>query len=238
MKQYILGVLFAIVSVSVAMAQNNEKHVFILSGQSNMKRFNPDETFIPTLNKEFGAEQVLVIKDAQGGQPIRRWYKEWQPEEGEYTEGTGDLYDQLMQKVKPALEGVTVKSVTFIWMQGERDAKEGHGNVYKESLIGLINQLKEDLGTKQINFIIGRLSDFGVNNTKQPHWDVIREAQMQAVKEIPNAVWVDCDDLNDGEAKGGKVIKNGLHYSLEGYKVLGERYANTAINLIKKNNTN
>jgi len=234
MKKFILGIFVSIISVAAFHAQSNEKHVFILSGQSNMARFKPDQTFAPILNKKFGEEQVLVIKDAQGGQPIRRWYKYWQPEEGENTEGTGDLYDQLMQKVKSALEGVTVKSVTFIWMQGERDAKDGHGNVYKESLIGLINQLKKDLKREEINFIIGRLSDFGVNSTKQPHWDVIREAQMLAAKEIPNTVWIDCDDLNDGESKGGKILENGLHYSIEGYKILGERYAKTAIELIEK----
>lgn len=233
MKQYILGIFVTVISITTFQAQSNEKHVFILSGQSNMARFKPDQIFTPMLNKEFGAAQVLVIKDAQGGQPIRRWYKDWQPEEGENTEETGDLYDQLMQKVNPALKGVTVKSITFIWMQGERDAKEGHGNVYKESLIGLLNQLKKDLKTEEINFIIGRLSDFGVRSTKQPHWNVIREAQMLAAQEIPNAAWVDCDDLNDGESKGGKILKNGLHYSVEGYKVLGERYANTAIDLVR-----
>lgn len=216
------------------LAQANEKHVFILSGQSNMARFKPEPTFIPLLNETFGEAQVLVVKDAKGGQPIREWYKDWQPEEGKYTEQKGKLYDRLMEKVKPALEGIAVKSVTFIWMQGERDAKEGHGSVYEKSLIGLYNQLKQDLNQPEINFIIGRLSDFGVSSTKNPDWNMIRDIQVKVAATLPKATWVDCDDLNDGESKGGKIINNGLHYSIEGYKTLGIRYAEAAIKLINK----
>jgi len=43
---------------------------------------------------------------------------------------------------------------------------------------------------------------------------------------------VNTDDLND-KSKDGKTT-NGLHYTEEGYKLLGQRFAEKAITLIKK----
>jgi len=46
--------------------------------------------------------------------------------------------------------------------------------------------------------------------------------------------WVDTDDLNDGKNPQGKEIKNDLHYSVDGYKLLGQRFADKAIELITR----
>jgi hypothetical protein len=81
-------------------AAADKVHLFILSGQSNMAGLNPDISFTPTLKKEFSKDTVIVIKDAVGGQPIRRWYKQWKPACGEVAKGNGDLYDRLMGKVR------------------------------------------------------------------------------------------------------------------------------------------
>ena len=63
--------------------QNEGKHLFILSGQSNMQGLNPEESFTPAVENEFGKENVIIVKYALGGQPIRRWYKKWTPPEGD-----------------------------------------------------------------------------------------------------------------------------------------------------------
>jgi hypothetical protein len=203
------------------------KHLFILSGQSNMAGLNPDLSFTPAVAREFGASSVIVVKDAQGGQPIRRWYKQWKPEGvTAAAAGQGDLYDRLMAKVRNATEGQPLASVTFVWMQGERDAKENHGKVYAESLKGLVAQLEADLDRKDIHVVIGRLSDCENNNPKVPGWNVVREAQVKAASELPSAAWVDTDDLNGP--------KNGLHYDKPGYAELGKRFAASAIDLIRK----
>jgi hypothetical protein len=65
-----------------------------------------------------------------------------------------------MKKVGEAIEGEKIEAVSVIWMQGERDAHEGWGKVYAASLKGLIEQFREDLGREDINFVIGRISDF------------------------------------------------------------------------------
>ncbi|MCM8529005.1 MAG: sialate O-acetylesterase [Lentisphaeraceae bacterium] len=227
-------VIFVLISSLLLSLTANEKHLFILSGQSNMAGLKPEESFIPTVEKEFGKENVIVIKDAQGGQPIRRWFKEWKDALGKKPAKNGDLYDRLMTKVKPAVKDQKLSSVTFLWMQGERDAREKHGEVYKASFIGILEQLKADLGIKDINFVIGRLSDFDMENKKYPHWTKLREVQVALADESPRGAWVDTDDLNDGKNRKGKEIKDDLHYSADGYVTFGKRLAEKAIGLIKK----
>ena len=102
------------------------KHLFILSGQSNMHALDPSQTFTPALAKEFGEANIIVVKNAVSGQPIRRWYKDWKPAKNWVPEkpeekppvATGDLNDVLMKEVNKAMQGQRIQSVTFIWMQG------------------------------------------------------------------------------------------------------------------------
>lgn len=208
-------------------AQADEgKHLFILSGQSNMAGLDPKASFLPAVEKEFGADKVIVIKDAQGGQPIRRWHKEWKPAKGEVKGNHGDLYDRLMGKVKPAIEGQKLATVTFVWMQGERDARESHGEVYGKSFMGLIRQLEADLGRDDVNFVIGRLGSGQLGGNRYPHWAMVRDAQVEVAEDSKKGAWIDTDDC---PLKGDK-----LHYTPEGYKMMGQRFADKAIELIRK----
>ena len=230
------AIAFLLGHVLVAQADDKPKHLFILSGQSNMAGLRPNESFTPTVEKEFGKENVIVVHDALGGQPIRRWFKEWKPPKGDTPKATGDLYDRLMKKVAAATKSQEFASVTFIWMQGERDAKEKFAEVYAASLNGLFKQVSTDLKYDSLNVVLGRLSDFDMKNSRYAHWTKIRDAQVKVAESHPRGAWVDTDDLNDGKNRRGKEIKNDLHYSAEGYKVLGKRFADEAIKLVKKEN--
>lgn len=223
--------LLAVLCGSAVWADSG-KHLFILSGQSNMGGLKPDESFTPAVEKAFGKDNVVVVYAAWGGQPIRRWYKNWKPEKGDAPDKLGDLYDQLMEKVEGATKDHEFASATFIWMQGERDAREQHGNVYEASLQGLCDQVSKDLGRDDLKVVIGRLSDHDMENKRYKHWTLVRDVQVHFAESYPSGAWVDCDDLNDGTNRRGKPIKNDLHYSAEGYKVLGERFAAKAIELI------
>lgn len=208
------------------------KHLFILSGQSNMAGLKPQQSFTPEVEKRFGKEKVIVVHDAQGGQPIRRWFKGWKPLEGAAPEGNGDLYDRLMKKVSTATKGQEIASVTFLWMQGENDARHSQGAVYEVSLKGLVGQVSDDLKQERVNLVIGRLSDFGNEKPEFPHWEMIRKAQEKFAEDAEHGAWVDTDDLNDGITRQGKEVKNDLHYTAEGYITFGKRLAEAAIKLI------
>ncbi len=232
--QYSLLPLLSLAAVAAPVNAAGGVHLFVLSGQSNMAGLDPDESFTPAVQEAFGKDHVVVVKDAVGGQPIRRWYKKWRSAAGASPVTNGDLYDRLLAKVKTATQGQDLASVTFLWMQGERDAKEKHAADYAASLTGLFDQLAADLGRTDMNVVIGRLSDFDMANKRYPHWTMIREIQVDVAESHPRGAWVDTDDLNDGLNRRGKPIKNDLHYSAVGYKIFGERLAEKAILLIKQ----
>ena len=207
-------------------------HLFMLSGQSNMAGLDPSKSFIPTVQSALGEENVTVVKDAHGGQPILRWYKDWKSADGKKPDNAGDLYDRLMKKVKKASENKEFDTVTFVWMQGESDTRQ-HGQVYAKSLRGLIEQLATDLGRDDVNVVIGRISDHDVRNARHRYWAMVRDAQVEVAEEYPRGAWVDTDDLNDGIDAKGRQIKDDVHYSVEGYRELGKRFAEKAIELIE-----
>lgn len=225
-------VCFAVLLILVGLtglasgADVQKVHLFILSGQSNMAGLNPDLSFTPTVTEALAQDKVIVVKSAQGDQPIRGWFKQWKPAKGRTLAGNyqaGDLYDKLMSKVNPAIEGIKPDTITFVWMQGERDAKEMHGEVYAASMRGVIEQLRTDLKRPDMCAVIGRLSD--CMNGSKTHWDMVRAAQVEVAQTDPRVAWVDTDDLN-GE-------KDGLHYSEEGYVELGKRFAQASLDLMK-----
>jgi len=217
------------VSSLTARAEDAKKvRLFILSGQSNMAGLDPDISFTPTVKAAFPDDEVIVVKSAQGGQPIRRWYEEWNPGPGKKASGggnsNGDLYDRLMRAVRSAVGDKKPETIAFVWMQGERDARELHGDVYAASLKGLIEQLRGDLGRRDVVAVIGRLSDFSNGNDRYGNWDEVRAAQVEVAEADPLAGWIDTDDLNGPN--------DGLHYG-KGYVELGKRFAEKAIELIE-----
>jgi hypothetical protein len=202
--------------------------LFILSGQSNMVGLKPEESFTPALQKAFPNDDLVVVKHASNGQLIKLWYKGWKLTADDSTKGNGRLYDQLMAKVKQAMADKPAPvSITFVWMQGEADANhKGYGDVYRAALQGLLEQLQADLGRKDIDFVLGRISDYGNNLPERPDWNPIRKVQVEFAEAYERGAWIDTDDLN-GPA-------NGLHYPPEGYRTMGERFAEKAIALITK----
>ncbi|MEO1148529.1 MAG: sialate O-acetylesterase [Cyanobacteria bacterium J06638_22] len=209
-------------------------HLFILSGQSNMNGVKPEEVFIPAVEKRFGVDCVIVVKDSQGGQPIRRWDKGWNDEQNGVDVAIGDLYNRLIKKVKEAVAGRELKTVTFIWMQGERDAREGNASRYAESFQRVLQQIEEDLGHEGINYVIGRLNDFGMTHPEYPDWQPMREVQMELAGASKRGRWVDTDDLNDGVRSNGKYVENDLHLTVEGYRRFADRLANSTIELLQR----
>jgi len=233
-KTACLATTIGFLAVAGTCSAETGKHLFILSGQSNMAGVRPHESFTPTLEKHFGAGNVIVVRSAQGGEPIRRWYKAWRPKEGAMPEGNGDLYEVMLGRIREAIAGIRPQTVTFLWMQGERDAREGHGEVYAESLRGLMEQLAGDLDRQDINVVVGRLSDHDLNNERFPHWSMIRGIQTKFVEERPHSALVDTDDLNDGVGRKGEAMVNDLHYTADGYRIFGQRLAEASIGLINQ----
>ncbi|OVE77360.1 hypothetical protein BVX99_02775 [bacterium F16] len=198
------------------------KHLFILSGQSNMGNLNGPVYFNPYVEAFYGKHNVAIAKRDRGGRAISLWYKNWTSAKGETRKGNGGLYDMLMTEVKSKMAGQTFDTATFIWMQGESDSGPNSAPVYFESLKGVLKQLENDLGRTDFNVVIGRINN--VNADKSPSWRLIREEQVRFANEWPSGAWVSTDDL--------WTKKTGVHMTRDGYRILGQRYAKQAIKLL------
>lgn len=178
--------------------------LIILSGQSNMARFDVDKYFTPIIEEEI--DNSIIVKDAEEGSPISDWL------------GDDILYNRLMDKVYEAIDDKEIRSVTFVWMQGESDALQDMGSSYEDRLRELFELVTRDLGYTE--FIVGRLSRYGIDDNYLYSWEVIRDVQVSVGNEY--GTWVDTDD----------IPRDGIHYSEEGYAILGEIFADSVIDLI------
>ena len=193
----------------------DSNHLFILSGQSNMGGMDL-EHFTTHTNSWAADNNVNVdhIKVNQGGRPISEWYNV-------DTDSPVDPLNQILSQI-PNIE---YDSVTLLWMQGEADARlKTPISEYDEAFTGMLSVLSDATGV-EVEKVDGRLSDFAGPRHDVETWNALREYKM-------NGQWVDTDDLNDFPDS-----PNDLHYTNEGYRLLGERFAEKAINIIAEANT-
>lgn len=208
------------------------RHLFILSGQSNMTP-TLSASFQKCVEQVFGKDKVLVTMTGHPGQPIKHWVKSWTPPEGMQDpkpEANGPLYDKLIQNVRHRLKDERPASVTFIWMQGEADSENRWASVYQKSFLTMVDQIKTDLGAEKIQFVVGRINDYWL---QKPDGKAMREVLMKLGDEHENGAWIDTDDLNQGvNPWGGYSFMDG-HYPPAGYVVMGQRFAKEACRLIQ-----
>ena len=240
MKTITLLTLLIAASATVGAAADKPVHLFILSGQSNMQGMDPETGFMPEAKQLFKGDKVVYIKVAKGGQPICRWLEEWldiaekkgldaKHRARIHKGGKVEFYQPILDQYQEMLEKhPKLASVTFCWMQGERDANGGAQAAYKESLKLLISKLRRDLKRPDMNIVIGRIGDYALD---RPSCVAVRKAQREIVDEDPRGAWVDVDDLNDRMVKGKMV--SAVHYNRpEGYITLGRRFARQGYALV------
>ena len=254
MKRHLLiGLVATVCSIGSSFADDvSEKILFILSGQSNMQAIRPKDDFQPRVEKEFGADKVMVVHEAIGGRPIRMWVHDWAPAADWKVDpkipntkqpnkaDNGIIYKDMMKEVLEETQGKMPKAIAFCWMQGERDARERHSAVYERSLKTIFKQLEADFPNVPIVYSIGRLSDFGKDNNQKfyPEWEEVIAAQTKVAADTPYAAIVDTDDLNTGKSRPSwkdKKVRDyvdDLHMTQEGYKILGTRFAESSIKLL------
>ena len=239
-----LSLLFSVLVLAPLSAQTPAEkpaHLFILSGQSNMAGMDPKLGLEPEGALLFPNANVAYIKVAAGGQPIRYWVAEWDEIAKKHgvdvekaraaDKNKGTIYYKLILDQYAALlkKYPNPASVTFCWMQGESDAKKNFQEPYNEALKQLITNLRRDLKQPEMKFVIGRISDH--KKAGDAPWEAVRQGQVNLAKSDPLGAWVDCDDLNNKEKNG--VTTDDLHYTKEGYELLGRRYVRQAKLLIE-----
>lgn len=207
------------------------KHLFILSGQSNMTGTVKD-AFTERVQERYGEENAVVVISSRGGRGIRFWVEDYrQPGDRGLTpkkmNSNGEEYPRLMNAVMDTAKDDSFDTVGFIWMQGESDANNRLSEVYEESFRKLIARLEKDLGRDDLYYVIGRINDYARSRPDNEHWHRVRAAQVRLGSTKGNA-WIDTDDLNGGSED---QPDGDIHFPREGAVIVGQRFADKAIEI-------
>ena len=232
-ESFLLVFLLALAYGLSANPKKSGNHLFVLSGQSNMTG-GLKAGFVKTVEDTFGKDKVVVVHHSKSGRGIRFWDKDYEfpenyrfPGKGVPSERTklqhGQEYGPLIEKAREAYEGKPFDTVTFVWMQGESDGGRGLAPAYEKSFLRMLNRIKNDLERKDVAFVIGRIND---SRMSDPNWTAMRKVLVKLAENTEHGEWIDTDDLSEPE--------NGVHFPKESYPILGSRFAQKAITLIRK----
>ena len=207
-----------------------DRHLFILSGQSNMTGAL-EGGFREVMRRELGEGRAVIVRQSKSGRGIRFWVDDNDlpddhPLHGEIKSGNGEEFPKLLAAAQSAGDAKAFATVTFIWMQGESDANRNLADTYAKSFTTLRNRLKAGLGIERMHFVIGRISDYGLHGEQAAGWEAVRKAQMDIANTDPLGAWIDTDDLNGGDEQHPQ---GELHYPAGQYPALGARLAAAAL---------
>lgn len=237
MKKIILLLAALVTSVFHQAYADGGQHLFVLSGQSNMTP-SLAAGFAQSAEKALGKDKVIVVRVGWPSQPIKMWYKAWAPPEGMQDpspDKNGSTYETLIKSTQKVISGKQIDSVTYIWMQGEEDARAGWGSVYDKSFNGVLEQLKQDLKVTKINYVVGRINDYWTTGKGLKDGDLVRATLVKLGEAGPNAAWINTDDLNKGVNPWGGYDECDGHFAPHAYRVIGQRFARKACLLIDPN---
>lgn len=178
------------------------------------KTFGPEVSFGPSIAESLPGKHVLVIKFAEGGTSLGQ---DWNPNK------KGKLYDKFIKFVRGTQEvikgnGDTCTIRGMLWHQGESDAGMPAGK-YQLALTELIARVRNDLGFKDLPFVIGQVYDNGKRT------GIIND-QKATAKAVAYTGFVD--------AVGLKTFDNGTHFNAKSQIELGKRFAFEMVRLLKR----
>ena len=162
MKKKILLLAALVTSAAHQACADGGQHLFVLSGQSNITP-SLSASFQQSVEKVLGKDKVIAVRVGWPSQPIKMWHKAWVPPEGMQDpspETNGSTYETLTKSTQKVISGKQIDSVSYIWMQGEEDARMGWGSVYEKSFNGVLEKLKQDLKVTKISYVVGRINDY------------------------------------------------------------------------------
>lgn len=242
---------------AVKLPAKGQFHLFLLAGQSNMagrgkvaeedKRphprvlmFTKDQKWAPAVEplhfdkpgagvgpgRAFGVAiaeafpniTVGLIPCAAGGSPIGAWAPG-----GYHAQTKSHPYDDALARTKAALKDGTLQGI--LWHQGESDAQAEKAKVYGQKLHELIARFRHELGAAETPFIAGQLGQFPRESWTDAHKQVnaVHESLPQAVR---HAAFVSSEGLGHNGDK--------LHFSADGAREFGRRYAKAYRDLVEK----
>jgi hypothetical protein len=174
--------------------------------------------------------KLAVIKSTYGGSNIAV----------DWSKGIGSgnqLYETMLSQIDTAKkkleqQNLDYEFIGFFWMQGESDASNlNYANNYESNLTNFIKNVRSDLNTPNLKFILGRIGIY----LPSPfiHKEIVRTAQLNVANNDSEVEWVNIDDLN--------LDTDFVHLLADGVQILGNRMADAWLSIstnIKKESLN
>lgn len=193
---------------------------------AHQSTFGPEVAFSHELARAYPDKIIVIIKYATGGTSLMAWSPEWNAERAALTWNrfSGHLYERLMKIIREVNGQPGARYVAVVWMQGERDAQYREaGRQYAANLKALVHALRRDLKSPDLPFVLGLVNP---PTAGYPGLDLVRKAQQEAEKALPNTALVATDGLTKH--------RDDLHYDTQGEIELGRRFAAAVLELRKK----
>ena len=113
----------------------------------------------------------------------------------------------------------------IIWVQGESDAAHSReaALAYKEKIVKLINGIRQVLKDNDLPVVLTTTIDSPINH-RLPYLEAVNEGKRAFTQRDSNSTLLDLKNKI-------KFLEDGLHYTSEGYLVLGEELALAAHSL-------
>jgi hypothetical protein len=155
---------------------------------------------------------VLLIPTAVGGSSISQWL-------GDSTHRNVKLLSNFKEKVTLAKKYGEIKGI--LWHQGESDTNPKDAPRYNERLTQLFKIFRTAAGNENLPILIGELGGYSDNK----NWAVVNEQIHLYSATDRNTAVITTTDLKD---KG-----DALHFNSEGQRILGQRFAEAYLKMIK-----
>jgi hypothetical protein len=181
--------------------------------------FGPEITFGRAMADAWKGENIAIIKVGYGATTLAG---DWNPD------NPGPRYTDLLNAVNTAMAELSVgydaEIAGMLWMQGESDAFTlANAQAYEANLRNFIQSVRDDLGTENLPFVIGQISDAAA----WTYGDTVQLAQWNVGQTMPFTTTILTNDLS--------LISN--HYDAAGQMELGYRFAAGMLTLIPEPST-
>ena len=229
-------------------------HLYLLAGQSNMAgrgkveakdlvthpqlwMLNKQKNWVPAISpmhfdkpiagvgpgRSFGMimiEQnpdvtIGLIPCAAGGSAIETWVPG-----GYHGQTRSHPWDDAIERTKAAMKHGVLKGI--LWHQGESDSNETRADIYERRLHDLVERFRAELHSPDLPFVAAQMGKF---KPWSKHKLLVDKAHKELPEKIRNTAFV--------PANGLKHKGDFLHFSAEGSRKLGQRYAAAILGLQK-----
>lgn len=178
--------------------------------------FGPALTFAKTLVAEDSNQLIGLIPCAKDGSSITDWQRSLSDQ---------TLYGSCLKRVRAASSMGEVSGILFF--QGEADtidpqqfpALQPDAEAWAEKFALFAYNFRQDVGKPNLPLAYAQLGQ-PADLEGLPNWDLVKAQQKNI--QIPNAKMIETADLP----------MKGIHFTVDGYKAIGQRFAD-AINSIQ-----